>query len=70
MAGIDNQTLDVVGVLEETLPEQEIVLSNWNPLPPRLDERAMEPVDLCRWSVALQLCSKLQRVESPVFCNF
>ena len=69
MAGIDHQPLDVVGVLEETLPEQEIVLSHRYSLSPRLDQGAMEPVNLCRWSVTLQLSSKLQRVESPVFCH-
>ena len=69
MAGIDHQTLDVVGVLEETLSEQEVVFSHRDPLSPRLDQGAMEPINLCRRSVALQLCSKLQRIESPVFCN-
>ena len=69
MAGIDHQTLDVVGVLEETLSEQEVVFSHRDPLSPRLDQGAMEPINLCRRSVALQLCSKLQRIESPVFCD-
>ena len=66
MTSVDDQALDVVGVLEETLPEQEVVLAHRDPLAPRLNQRAMEPINLCRWSVALQLCSKLQRIERPV----
>ena len=59
VAGIDHQTLDVVGVLEKALSEQEVVLSYWDPLSPRLDQGAMEPVNLCCGSVTLQLCPKL-----------
>ena len=44
MAGVDDEALDVAGVLEQALPQQEVVLAHRDPLSPGLDQGAVEPV--------------------------
>ena len=60
MAGVYDQALDVVGVLEQALSQQEVVLPHRDPLAPGLDQRAVEPVDFGCGRVALQLGAQLQ----------
>ena len=66
VAGVDDQALDVVGVLEQALSQQEVVLPHRDPLAPGLDQRAVEPVDLGGGRVALQLGAQLQWVERSI----
>ena len=53
MAGVDDEALDEVGVLEEALAEEEVVLAHRHPLAPLVQDGAVEAVDLRRRHVAL-----------------
>ena len=53
MAGVDDEALDEVGVLEEALPEEEVVLAHRHPLAPLVQDGPVEAVDLRRRHVAL-----------------
>ena len=53
MSGVDDEALDEVGVLEEALPQEQVVLAHRHALPPLVQDGAVEAVDLRRGHVAL-----------------
>ena len=63
MAGVDDHPLDVAGVLEYAVPEEEVVLADGDPLAPRVEDGAVEAVDLGRRHVALNRGAEIGGLE-------
>ena len=63
VAGVDDEALDEVGVLEHALPEEEVVLADGDALAPRVDDGAVEAVDLGRRHVALNRGAEIGGLE-------
>ena len=53
MSGVDDEALDEVGVLEEALAQQQVVLAHGHALAPLVQDAPVEAVDLRRRHVAL-----------------
>ena len=60
---VDNHSLDVAGVLEDAVAQQEVVLAHGHALAPGVQDGAVEAVDLGGGHVALDSGTEVGRLE-------